>query len=293
MLNKINKEILLIDTESTGKASEEEKEELISFAYTFHNSKKYKNNFYKPNVKIKTEAKAIHFIDESDLVDSPSCDTFDFKKEFPDVKYIVAYNTQYDYKMISSPEGIVCIDLLYFTKELFKDLSNHKLSTIYFAIQESKNETIKNIKKTICNAHNALTDVKMLEVIWEYVIEKYNLTTIEQVKEMENNLSDLKVFSFGKHKGKDIKEIELKYLSWIWSKEDLTDDVRKFIIKAFSYWKDLFFNEEQITCSLCENFGEDIITCINCASVSTFQKEYLEKIKTNEEIKETSNEQTV
>ncbi len=212
------KNIIFFDTETTGVNSTDF---LCQFAYKLENEKFCK--LYKPEIKIPTEASAIHHITNKMVEDKTSfreSDDFEkIKNLFEDENSIVvAHNAKFDLAIIEKegifPKNHICT--LRVARALDKEnkIPQHKLQFLRYFLNIEIEAT----------AHDALGDVFVLEKLFERLFEKIkkenNINdeeTLEMMMEISSKPSLMHSFSFGKHIGKtvaDVAKIDPGYLKW-------------------------------------------------------------------------------
>lgn len=213
------KKLIFFDTETTGNT---EKDFLCQIAYK-KGSESF-NGLYKPPIKIPPEASAVHHITNKMLLDKTSfSENPDFIKiknlfESDDV-VVIAHNTQFDLMIIKKeniiPKNFICTLRLARYLDPEGKIERYNLQYLRYLLELEVEAT----------AHDALGDVLVLEKLFERLkkklMESENLNeekAIEKMVEVSSHPSLLKFITFGKHSGKEVKEIariDPGYLEWL------------------------------------------------------------------------------
>ena len=131
--------------------------------------------------------------------------------------YIIGHNIDYDIQ-VAANAGVdvsqykrICTQAL--ARRLLPDLDSHSLGALTYAINPEL------ARKYCRNAHDAGWDVTFTLWLLEHLCELGNITSMEQLYLASEEARIPKVYGFGKHKGKSIKEMachegDRKYLSW-------------------------------------------------------------------------------
>ena len=239
---------IILDTETTGT---QEEDKIIQLGYIVLDGKNVEvyNEFNSTQTPISFGAMEVHGITPEMLDNKPSCqETIAFKKlkelNTSD-NYIIIHNAPFDLKMLEK-EGfniqMKVIDTLRVAKHIFEDEEAHRLQYFRYKMGLYKEEE-KEAKELgiVVKAHDAIGDVLVLKLFLSRlrlaVQEKYpDENPVEKMIELTKKPILIKVFKFGKHKGKTLKEVaseDAGYLRWMLnSMENLDDDLR-YSIKYF------------------------------------------------------------
>lgn len=227
--------LMYLDCEATGVEAEDR---LLQVAYQTTDCQKG-NELFKPPVKIKLPAMAIHHVTEKMVADKPAfkdSETFTTLKNLAKQGYIlVAHNAKYDVGMLEK-EGLK-FDKVICTYKLARyvddgKMENHQLQYLryYYGI---------DVKAT---AHDAFGDIVVLEQVFNKLTEaliKKDFPTILLVgDEVHNRMLEitqlpslLRTCHFKKFKGMswadmaDTKE-GMDYIQWFSGQPDLDEDLK-------------------------------------------------------------------
>ncbi len=228
--------IIFFDTETTGNT---EKDFLCQIAYKNNNDSFV--GFYKPPIKVPSEASAIHHITNKMLEDKSvfkeSGDFSKIKELFENKNSIVvAHNAPFDL-MIIKKEGIVPVNFictLRLARYLDPDEKIEKYNLQYLRY-------FLNIE-TNAVAHDALGDVLVLEKLYERLKKKLieqlaqpagggeisEEEVLQKMMEISSHPSLFKSIKFGKYNGKQIEEImktDRRYLEWLLAQKIESDQI--------------------------------------------------------------------
>lgn len=204
---------ILLDIESTG-IVDPEPIEVAYLEYRFpQDVGKYSKEFYgrfKPGKKIELGALATHNILDEELVNSPPSNSFSLPIG---ATYLIGHNIDYDWKAIGAPD-LKRICTLALSKHYWPTLDSHKQIALIYYLR--RNEA----KKLVQNAHNALADVGLCEIIFSELLELIQSElekelTWEDVWEKSEEAREIKVITFGKHKGSKVCDLPPDYKQWI------------------------------------------------------------------------------
>jgi exodeoxyribonuclease X len=221
--------LIFFDTETTGNT---ENDYLVQIAYK-NNSDSFVG-LYKPVIKIPPEASAIHHITNKMVADKPtfkeSTDQPIIKKLFEDKNsVVVAHNAPFDLAIIKkediNPNKFICTLRLARHLDPEAKIGKYNLQFLRYFLDIEIEAT----------AHDALGDVLVLEKLYERlkkkIMEQENLTeekAIEKMVEISGHPSLFKYINFGKHNGKEIKEIariDPGYLEWLLAQKIESDQI--------------------------------------------------------------------
>ena len=227
---------IILDTETTGSKAEDR---ICQLSYLVLNEnleiEEIYNELVKPPVDIKFEAMAVHHITPEMVEDKPK---IKFTKAFKRLKelnspenLIIIHNAEFDLEMLKKEDFNPHFKLIDTFRVLKHLIPEGKFSLQYnryaLGLYKKEAEICKKYDIKI-NAHDALGDVVVLYLLFEYIL-----------KNLENNLENLidltkkpilhSKFYQGKYKFEKIEDIIIKdpdYIEYILTTQDLDPDVR-------------------------------------------------------------------
>lgn len=200
--------IVVFDTETTG--TECEVDRLVEIAGVSFSTGMNFSTLVNPGRDIPAEAKAIHHINESDVVDAPgeglAVDTFYDALGAPDI--LAAHNAKFDRGFISriKPEWKPQYICTYKCSLLaFPDAPKHSNQVLryYLGLDVSVPEGLF--------PHRALYDVIVTAAILR---ELLTIFSVERMIDISANPVLLPKVPFGKHVGKTWDQVDYGYLKW-------------------------------------------------------------------------------
>jgi exodeoxyribonuclease X len=237
------KQIIFFDTETTGNT---ENDVLCQIAYKTQNEQF--SAMYKPSIKIPPEASAVHHITNKMLEDKPafvkSPDFEKIKKLFEDDNSIVvAHNAIFDLMMMKKegikPKQFICTLRVARYLDPEGKIERYNLQYLRYLLEI----------EIEAQAHDALGDVLVLEKLFERLLKKIieenkkdplalkstppsqegeKMQAIAKMIEISSHPSLFKYINFGKHSGKEIKEvaqIDPSYLEWLLKQKEEGDQI--------------------------------------------------------------------
>ena len=226
------RKIIFFDTETTGNT---EKDFLCQIAYKTGDESFV--GLYKPPIKIPPEASAVHHITNKMLVDkisfSENPDSKKIKALFEDGNsVVVAHNAQFDLMIIKKediePKKFICTLRLARHLDPEGKIERYNLQYLRYLLELEVEAT----------AHDALGDVLVLEKLFERlkkklievekIDEKDEDAVLNKMIEISSHPSLFKYINFGKHNGKEIKEIariDPGYLEWLLKQKEESDQI--------------------------------------------------------------------
>lgn len=257
--------LIIFDTETTG-IEEEDKIIQVGAIIADLKDKEYSKVYdelcsAKDGIAIKIEAMATHGIREEHIKGKPLFSETNFLKELNQLNnsenYLIAHNIDFDLKMLSK-EGfenkLKLIDTLQCAKHLFTvgdeingyKLTNHKLQTFRYMMLSQDEEDIEAKKNGVeIKAHDAIGDVVILKLflrkLFLEIVKRYKIPLANSLEIMEKMVELTKtpippekvILTFGKHKGKSVKEIHPIDRDWLnWYKS--TQNPNKDIVEAIN-----------------------------------------------------------
>jgi exodeoxyribonuclease X len=228
--------IVILDTETTGN---KENDRICQLSYLVLNEnleiEEIHNELVKPPVPISYEAMAVHHITNEMVENKPSLKHTNAYKRLKELNeannYIVIHNAKFDLDMLKK-EGFNSFFKLIDTFRVLKHLiPEGKFSLQYnrYALGLYKKEPQICEKYNIkISAHDALGDVIVLHLLFEYIINTYEKTFDELVNLTKKPVLYEKFYQ-GKYKFEKIKEVLIKdpdYIEYMLSLTDLDADVK-------------------------------------------------------------------
>jgi len=221
--------IIFFDTETTGNT---EKDFLCQIAYK--TDEESFTGLYKPPIKIPPEASAVHHITNKMVMDKPSFSESPDSKKIKELfenenSVVVAHNAQFDLMIIKkeeiNPKNSICTLRLARYLDPEGKIERYNLQYLRYLL-ELDVEAL---------AHDALGDVLVLEKLFgrlkNKLMESEKLNeeeAIEKMIEISSHPSLFKFINFGKHNGKEIKEIariDPGYLEWLLKQKEESDQI--------------------------------------------------------------------
>lgn len=224
--------LIFIDLETTGLEADDK---IVSIATL--NASSYKYELINEGKKIPAQASSIHHITNEEIKDKVAfkmSEVYEFLKENNSVENtLVAHNIKFDLEKLAA-HGLFwqggMIDTLRSTKHLIPECELFSLQVLRYELKLYKEEEKIKLKygiKDALNAHNALGDVLITELLFDYLLE---MADEEMMQELSFKNVLLEKFSFGKYKGKYIEEVcqsDVGYARWmLGSATDLDEDIK-------------------------------------------------------------------
>jgi len=228
--------IIMLDTETTGNKDEDR---ICQLSYIVANEnleiEEIHNELVKPPIPISFEAMAVHHITNEMVEDKPKIKHTNAYKRLKEVNspdnLIVIHNAAFDLEMLKK-EGFNPFFKLIDTFRILKHLlPEGKFSLQYnrYALGLYKNEEEICKKYDIqINAHDALGDVVVLTLLFEYIVKNFD-KSLEELIELTKKPVLHDKFYQGKYKFEKIREVLIKdpgYIEYMLNQVDLDPDVR-------------------------------------------------------------------
>ena len=213
--------ILFFDTETTGNTPEDR---IVQLAIKERGvATPVINELFKAPFPIPFESSAVHHISNRMVANKPlfqeSPRYLEIKELFESPETIVvAHNSAFDVAMLTAedihPTNVICTYKTVRHIDIETQFTNYKLQYLRYALDMELD----------VGAHDAMADVIVLELLFEYLLQKMidgGKTEAEALTEMQNITKEpgfVREFSFGKHKGMRVEEvakIDPGYLSWL------------------------------------------------------------------------------
>jgi DNA polymerase-3 subunit epsilon/exodeoxyribonuclease X len=239
---------IILDTETTGAG---DADRIIQLGYLVLDKKEISvyNELCRSDVKISYGAMEVHGITPEMIADKPSCsDTLAYKtlSELNESEnYLIIHNAPFDIGMLKK-EGFTCkmkiIDTLRVAKHIFEDEEAHRLQYFRYKMGLYKKEKAEAEALGIeVKAHDAIGDVLVLKLflseLRKAVQEKFaHVNPVEMMVELSKKPILLKMFRFGKHRGKSVAEVAAEdagYLRWMLSNMENLDEDMRYTLKHY------------------------------------------------------------
>lgn len=239
--------LIFLDTETTGLGKEDR---LCQVAYKFQGQEK--EGLFKPPVPIGVESMCITHITNKMVADREAFIGSEMHKELDDIfkkdNILVAHNADFDADMLRK-EGLTInriIDTFKIAHYLDHDGKIPKYNLQYlryyfeFEIEDA-------------TAHNALGDIRVLEVIFDYYYEKMLAiketpeAAIEEMIKISREPILLRKFNFGKYNGEWVEDVAKKdanYLRWLLSEKNKAKENGEDEDKNWIYTLRYYLNEK-------------------------------------------------
>ncbi|WP_456488230.1 exonuclease domain-containing protein [Caminibacter pacificus] len=228
--------IVILDTETTGN---KEEDRIIQLSYLVLNEnleiEEIHNELVKPPIPIKFEAMAVHHITNEMVEDKPKIKHTEAYKRLKELNspenYLVIHNAKFDLDMLAK-EGFnpffKQIDTFRILKHLIPE-GKYSLQYNRYALglYKKENEICEKYDIQI-NAHDALGDVIVLYLLFDYLMKNYQ-KSFEEMVELTQKPVLYDKFYTGKYKFKEIKEILIKdpdYIEFLLNTADIDMDVK-------------------------------------------------------------------
>lgn len=171
---------------------------------------------------ISLEAMEVHHITPNMIKNKPPFKESKFYKRLNELNnnenYLIAHNIKFDLSMLEK-EGFKCeykiIDTYKCAIAIYKDVVSHRLQHLRYAlgIYEIEEKEAKNLNITI-KAHDAIGDVLVMKILFDDMLKHKSFEELHQIS-LKPIILDK--FSFGKYKGRRIKDIcesDESYINW-------------------------------------------------------------------------------
>lgn len=232
--------LLILDTETSGL---QDNSKITQLAFikrdVYTNESVIYDDLCNPGVPIDIEASIMSHILDEDVVNLPPLEETnaynELLKSLNTNDVMVAHNIKFDAGMLCKHDIHFVdfithrrgIDTLRVAKHLYPHYATHKLSGLLYQIGLHRLEGVRDL---IRNAHNAVADIKMLEILFNHMANHlYNQGFTDYIAKMIE-LTDTPImidaFTFGKHNGKTILEVidsDIGYIQWLIKNNDNED----------------------------------------------------------------------
>ena len=228
--------IIILDTETTGNKDEDR---ICQLSYLVMNEnleiEEVHNELVKPPIPISFEAMAVHHITNEMVENKPPIKHTDAYKRLKELNHadnlIVIHNAAFDLDMLKK-EGFNSFFKLIDTFRILKHLiPEGKFSLQYnryaLGLYKKEPEICKKYNIKI-NAHDALGDVVVLGLLFEYIIKNFD-KSLDDLIELTKKPVLYDKFYHGKYKFEKIKDVIINnpdYIEYILTSTDLDPDVK-------------------------------------------------------------------
>jgi len=210
--------LIFLDTETTGLGKDDR---LCQVAYKFQGMEK--EGFFKPEIPISVEAMSVSHITNRMVQNKENFSSSKMYQELKDIFFadniLVAHNAGFDAEILKR-EGLQVnktIDTFKIAHHLDEegDIPRYNLQYLRYYFDFDIPDA---------PAHNALGDIRVLEVIFDYYFDKMQKdfsdekSVIEEMLKISARPVLIKKFNFGKYNGEKVREVFLKdsgYLKWL------------------------------------------------------------------------------
>lgn len=212
--------LLFLDTETTG--NDLTKDRLVEVCYKKHSDADIVCELFNPPLPISVDSMAVTHITNKMVQDKPAFQGSPMEKDLTSLlknHILVAHNAPFDIAMLKA-EGLSVpqfIDTLRVARELDAEGKIPKYNLQYLRYY-------LGIEIPEAKAHDAKSDVLVLEALFERLYEKVLKDTqtqeqaLEKMLEISSHPSIIRTFSFGKHIGRKVEEVletDRDYLEWL------------------------------------------------------------------------------
>jgi len=238
---------ILFDTETTGTKPEDRIIQIGAMVFAGKQIEVY-DELCSCDEAIKIEAMEIHNITEDALLNKPKFQDSKFYTRLNELNkkenYLIAHNIKFDLTMVEKEEftsNFSLIDTLKCSRHLFSELPFHRLQYLRYALELYKDEKEEAKKHNLeIKAHDAIGDVLVMKLFLSKLVARVkNIypsdNPMVKLCELSTLPLDIKVFTFGKYKGKELSLIakeDLSYLKWLRSTskdEDICYNLDKYL----------------------------------------------------------------
>jgi exodeoxyribonuclease X len=175
---------------------------------------------YKPTKPISFGAMATHHILESDLAGCPASHTFSLPEE---VKYLIAHNVDFDWKVIGEP-NVKRICTLAMARKVWPKADSHRVGALMYRLSIDPDQTRYQLR----DAHSAVADIGFcLWVLQAISVSVGGFATFEDMWRFSEEARVPTVMAFGKHKGTEIAKLPRDYVGWLLRQPDIDPYLRK------------------------------------------------------------------
>ena len=232
---------ILFDTETTGNQEQDRIIQIGGMIVRGRAEIDVYDELCSTDVPISVEAMEVHNITPDVIADKPLFTQTDFYTKVNEYNqpenYLIAHNISFDLGMLKK-EGFTnhytLIDTVRCAKHLFADMPYHRLQYLRYALELYKEEDAEAKKLGITvKAHDAIGDVLVMKLLLSRLVQEVREQfpdddIMQKLAELTQTPVLMKLFKFGKYKGREIEEIaheDARYLKWMRKNLDLDEDM--------------------------------------------------------------------
>ena len=233
---------VLFDTETTGNQSIDRIIQVGAMIVHSKDNIEIFNELCLAPVPISIEAMEVHNITPDVIENQHPYTQSEFSKRVEELNqkenYLIAHNIDFDLGMLEK-EGFTnnytLIDTVRCAKHLLPDSPYHRLQYLRYSLELYKNEGAEADKLGITiKAHDAIGDVVVMKLLLSKLVqltqEQFTgVNPMQKMAELTQTPVIMKIFKFGKYKGREIEEIsheDMGYLKWMRKNLELDEDMR-------------------------------------------------------------------
>jgi DNA polymerase III epsilon subunit-like protein len=231
-------DLIFLDTESTG--NDLTKDRICQVCY--QTKEGIYNGYFKPPIPMSVKSMSVTHITEKMLADKESFETSQTKQDLDRLlkeRIMVAHNARFDMAMLAL-EGLsvpryICTLRVARALDVEGKIPEYNLQFLRYYLDLEIEGT----------AHDAEGDVKVLVAIFDRLLKKVmqeipdREKALEKMMDISKNPSLYKVFNFGKHKDRLIKEVaetDKGYLEWLLNQKIAAPDEDEDWIYTLKYY---------------------------------------------------------
>ena len=234
--------LIFIDVETTGL---EHEDKICSIALIIVDEERvsYKYELVNEGKKIPPKASSIHHITNEMIKNKAAfkeSEIYKFlQKNNNQENTLIAHNIKFDLEKLSS-SGLIwkgsVVDTLRVTKHLIPECEFFSLQVLRYELKLYRAEEKEKIElgiKDALPAHNALSDVLVVKLLFSYLQE---IASLDKMKELSLKNVLIQKFDFGKHAGKYIEEVAMNdrgYLEWLLNSAMNLDEDLKYSVQHY------------------------------------------------------------
>ena len=230
--------VLFLDTETTG--PDPETAHVCEIALVLSSYSGFTRNpeedtvfssLVKPSIPVPPEASAVHHITNVMLEDAPSIEDVSSEVEslVEKADFICAHNTPFDMTILrrqlsgvfQTVERKMELDSLRLSRHIWPMIPSHALQVLRYRF--GLDSDIGG------NAHRALFDTELVRALIEHITSEglTECTGWQELVELSWSPLEIKIFSFGKHRGKLVEDIiarDRDYIKWLLRQDWVTSN---------------------------------------------------------------------
>ena len=216
-----NTRYLVLDTETTGISEADKACEIgwLEIDEDFNILNQFES-LIDPQCMIAPAASGVHGLTLADLKDAPTIEEYFsaddpscYGHTFDDPCVLIGHKVSFDYRFVKdyfNVQALLCT--LLWSRRLYPDMDNAKLTTMSYALGLPRPT----------EAHRVLSDCTTAYYLLRHIAERTGMR-LPQLVEASKEPRMLPTVPFGKHAGKDWRELPAPYLRWM--SEAISDDL--------------------------------------------------------------------